>query len=106
MVDLSKFGSKHTCYKCGCKFYDLKKLPILCPKCAADQAAAPPPAEVVVKPIKAAPVAEPADPEFEEESEEIGSLDGEEFPILDDTDDFEDEPGMSVDVDLNAGYGD
>jgi hypothetical protein len=33
-----KHGVKHTCFKCGCKFYDLNKDPIVCPKCGEDQA--------------------------------------------------------------------
>jgi uncharacterized protein (TIGR02300 family) len=38
-------GTKHTCFKCSTKFYDLKKLPAICPKCGADQKDTP-----VVKP--------------------------------------------------------
>lgn len=38
-------GSKYVCYKCGTKFYDLKKPAPTCPKCAADQREAP-----VIKP--------------------------------------------------------
>ncbi len=30
-------GTKHTCFKCGTRFYDLKKPEPLCPKCGADQ---------------------------------------------------------------------
>ncbi len=30
-------GSKFTCFKCGAKFYDLKRPDPLCPKCGADQ---------------------------------------------------------------------
>ena len=28
-------GTKHTCFKCGTKYYDLKKSDALCPKCGA-----------------------------------------------------------------------
>lgn len=43
-------GTKHICWKCGTKFYDLKKPDPACPKCGADPRAAPvakppPPAE-------------------------------------------------------------
>jgi len=38
MADL---GRKHICFKCGSKFYDLKKPRAICPKCKADQADAP-----------------------------------------------------------------
>jgi uncharacterized protein (TIGR02300 family) len=30
-------GTKHTCFKCGTRFYDLGKPEPLCPKCGADQ---------------------------------------------------------------------
>ncbi len=33
-------GTKHECYNCGTKFYDLGKSPALCPKCGADQSEA------------------------------------------------------------------
>ncbi len=30
-------GVKYTCFRCGTKFYDLKKPEPICPKCSADQ---------------------------------------------------------------------
>lgn len=30
-------GTKHVCFKCAAKFYDLKKPDPICPKCGADQ---------------------------------------------------------------------
>jgi hypothetical protein len=30
-------GTKHVCFKCGARFYDLKKPEPLCPKCGTDQ---------------------------------------------------------------------
>ena len=38
---MPELGSKHECFRCGTKFYDLKKTPVLCPKCHADQKDAP-----------------------------------------------------------------
>ena len=32
-----KLGTKHTCYNCSTKFYDLGKNETICPKCGADQ---------------------------------------------------------------------
>jgi len=29
-------GNKHSCWKCGTKFYDLRKPAPICPKCGAD----------------------------------------------------------------------
>lgn len=37
-----EWGGRHICYKCGARFYDMKKEPVLCPKCGADQVKAPP----------------------------------------------------------------
>ena len=34
-------GTKYICFKCGTKFYDLKKPVPACPKCGADQRDAP-----------------------------------------------------------------
>ncbi|ABS25157.1 TIGR02300 family protein [Anaeromyxobacter sp. Fw109-5] len=67
-------GTKHTCFKCGTKFYDLKKLEPLCPKCGADQRdspalKAPPPSERRQR-AAARPVAEPEEVETETELEE------------------------------------
>ncbi len=42
-------GTKYNCFKCGTKFYDLKKPVPTCPKCGADQRDMP-----VVKPLSAA----------------------------------------------------
>ena len=32
-----EFGKKHTCFKCGHKFYDLNKPDPICPQCQANQ---------------------------------------------------------------------
>jgi len=39
---MPELGQKHECFRCGTKFYDLRKNPVLCPKCGADQKEAPP----------------------------------------------------------------
>jgi uncharacterized protein (TIGR02300 family) len=36
-------GTKYVCFKCGTKFYDLKKPAPTCPKCGTDQREAPAP---------------------------------------------------------------
>jgi uncharacterized protein (TIGR02300 family) len=60
-------GTKHACYKCGTKFYDMKKPEPICPKCGADQREspalkAPTPSErrraAAAKPVLPAPVEE------------------------------------------------
>ena len=37
MQDRSKLGSRHTCYECNAKFYDLNKPEPICPSCGANQ---------------------------------------------------------------------
>lgn len=34
-------GTKYVCFKCGAKFYDLKKPEPVCPKCGSDQRESP-----------------------------------------------------------------
>ena len=40
-MDKKKLGTKYTCFKCSCKFYDLRRPRPICPKCGADQNEAP-----------------------------------------------------------------
>jgi uncharacterized protein (TIGR02300 family) len=80
-------GVKHTCWKCGTKFYDLKKPNPACPKCGTDPREAPvvkaPPAaerrrakeepiEEVAAEVEEADVEEDAEDAVEEEPEESG----------------------------------
>jgi predicted nucleic acid-binding Zn-ribbon protein len=76
-------GAKHTCFKCGTRFYDLKKPEPICPKCGADQRQSPankptPAAErrrAPPKPAAAAPVPEPevddVEPEVDEDEDDV-----------------------------------
>jgi uncharacterized protein (TIGR02300 family) len=36
-----ELGTKYICFKCGAKFYDLRKPDPLCPKCGTDQRQSP-----------------------------------------------------------------
>lgn len=71
-------GTKHTCWKCGTKFYDLKKPVAVCPKCGADQrespALKPPPAAE----RRARPPAKAAAAEDSVETDEAEGEEGEE----------------------------
>ena len=66
-------GSKYVCYKCGTKFYDLKKPVPACPKCGADQRAAP-----VAKPLSARAARAAAAAPKEVEEPELPATDDEE----------------------------
>jgi uncharacterized protein (TIGR02300 family) len=87
-------GTKHTCFKCGTKFYDLRKPEPVCPKCGADQREspalkAPPPAEKRQRaPARPAPApeveeAEPVEAEVDDdvdEPEDADDADAEDEP--------------------------
>lgn len=70
-------GAKYVCFKCGTRFYDLKKPEPLCPKCGADQrqspAVKPHPAEKRARaPKPVAPVVEEAEVEADLDVDEEG----------------------------------
>ena len=79
-------GVKLTCWKCGTKFYDLKKANATCPKCGADPRAAPstkssPPAErrrPREEPVEEAAATELEEADLDEEIEEGGDDDADE----------------------------
>ncbi|MGA9522768.1 MAG: FYDLN acid domain-containing protein [Myxococcaceae bacterium] len=80
-------GTKYSCFKCGTKFYDMKKPDPLCPKCGADQRESPalkPASESRRGRLSAVPRAvEPAEPEAnvlgeEEEEEDLEAIGDEE----------------------------
>ena len=69
-----ELGTKHTCFKCGTKFYDMKKPEPICPKCGADQRQSPasrpsPAAERRSRPAKPVAAAAPVEPEADEAAE-------------------------------------
>jgi len=78
-------GTKHTCVKCGAKFYDLKKPDAVCPKCGADQreVVATRPAEGRRSRLSALPkIVEPIEPvEAEAEAEEADDDDEDEEEV-------------------------
>jgi len=71
-------GTKYTCFKCGTRFYDLKKPVPACPKCGADQREAPVAKPVTARAARAAAAKEAEEPETpaaEEEAEEAEEKD-------------------------------
>ena len=88
-------GNKHVCFKCGTKFYDMRKPEAVCPKCGADQKDSPanrPAPEprrgrlaAVPKPPEPAPP-EPEPEAAEDESEDLDSFDDDEDVTPDDED--------------------
>lgn len=58
-------GTKHVCFKCGTRFYDLKKAEPICPKCGADQRQSPAVKAPSEKRARPAPRPPPPEPEVE-----------------------------------------
>ena len=58
-------GTKHVCFKCATKFYDLKKPVPACPKCGVDQRTRP------AAPVKAPPKRSLPAPETKNEGDEV-----------------------------------
>jgi hypothetical protein len=79
-------GTKHVCFKCGTRFYDLKKPEPICPKCGADQRQSPAakPAEKRRAQPKPAAPPEPVEAEAADADDEADDAD-------DDEDDDDDE---------------
>jgi uncharacterized protein (TIGR02300 family) len=64
-------GTKHVCFKCNTKFYDLKKPDPICPKCGADQREATAKPEGRRSRLSATPkIIEPVEPSEKEESDD------------------------------------
>lgn len=77
-------GSKHVCFKCGAKFYDLKKPDPICPKCGADQREATAKPEGRRSRLSAVPKivepVEPAEKETEDDDDEEEEVEEDEEP--------------------------
>lgn len=79
-------GTKHTCFKCQTRFYDLRKVEPICPKCGADQrqspASKPAPAEkrsrAPAKPAVVEPEIEEVEPEAELDEDDVEDDDADE----------------------------
>ncbi len=83
-------GVKQTCWKCGTKFYDLKKADPSCPKCGSDPRKAP-----AIKPPHAAERRRAAK---EEPAEEVAEA-VEEADLDEELEDDVDEPEEKADED-------
>ena len=80
-------GNKHVCYKCGTRFYDLRKPEPLCPKCGADQRQSPAvkaPSEKRQRAAARAPAPEP-------EAAEVVEAEADEDAESDDEDEDDDD---------------
>ena len=84
-------GAKYICFKCGTKFYDMKRPDPICPKCGTDQRdSSPNKPGVEGRRARVAPVPKVIEPEPEEateileEEEELQTFDDEEPDAVED----------------------
>jgi predicted nucleic acid-binding Zn-ribbon protein len=90
-MPVKDLGTKHVCFKCGTRFYDLKKPEPICPKCGADQRQSPAvksPAEKRTRPA-ARPPPPPPEPEAEVAADAEGEDDADAEDDADEDDDDE-----------------
>lgn len=71
MVDKARFGERHTCHACGCKFYDMLRNPPICPRCGVDVSHPSTPAEEAALDVDV----EDETPEPDVETEEVVETD-------------------------------
>lgn len=97
-----EWGFKRTCLSCGAKFYDMKKDPIVCPKC---ETVFDPDAATKLKRSRQAPDDKVAKPKKEAAPVEDDALEDDEDDddsVLEDTSDLDDDgdvPGVGGDDD-------
>ena len=88
MVD-PKFGTKRVCEACGGKFYDLNKIPVVCPQCGhsfdPNSAGAP-----ITPVVEAAPVQEAPESDEDEAPKQDNEISLDDI-VEDDEDDSDDE---------------
>jgi uncharacterized protein (TIGR02300 family) len=97
-----KLGTKHECYNCGTKFYDLGKPESICPKCGANQKDAvqsdSPAVSQAARRRRKADVAKVVDIEEEEPIEDVAVVAGDDEMVepadLDDADIEEEEEDL------------
>lgn len=105
-----ELGTKRLCVSCGARFYDLGKVPAICPKCDTEQPADQPRVRRPAAPLpedKRKKIAAQADPDAEGAEAEVEDLEddeddtGDDDSVIEDTSDLEgdaDDLGSDIEV--------
>ena len=96
-----ELGLKRVCVSCGARFYDLNRVPAVCPKCGAEQ-----PSDLL-RPKRMAEASEDqAKPAKQDENEEDVDLDTDEDAaddVLEDGEDLDDDDDdLSADIEVST----
>ncbi len=100
-----ELGMKRVCVSCSARFYDLTKMPAVCPKCGTEQPLDQPRPRRAAgnvtedrRPKKAAPELDEADPEAETADEET-----EDDDVIEDTADLDDDAdAIGTDIEVET----
>jgi len=102
-----ELGTKRICVACGTRFYDLTKVPAVCPKCHTEQPIEQPRGRrpvgnvpEVKRPAKPIPGIEEADVEIEAPEDE------EDEDVLEDASDLEDDDALGEEIAVTPTTGD
>jgi len=94
-------GLKRVCVSCGAKFYDMAKLPAICPKCGAEQPAEQPRPRRSANIVPDEKIKKRAAATTEADGDEVELEDAEAEPA-EDADDLEDEDD-AIDEEIEVG---
>ena len=95
-------GTKRVCVSCGARFYDLTRVPAVCPKCDSEQPVEQPRVRRVGNPVEDKRRAKPAVvPGVEDTDVEVEVADDDaDEDVLDDASDLDDDAEAIVDVEI------
>jgi len=100
-----ELGTKRVCVSCGARFYDLTRVPAVCPKCSTEQPAEQPRVRRAAGNVmderrraKIVPV-----PGLDTADVEVEAADDAEEDVLEDTSDLEDDTDAIVEVEKENG---
>jgi len=114
-VAKAAWGTKRSCQSCGARFYDLRRAPIICPKCQAvydpelalkarrGRAVAPPEKAATVKPLIQPPVADLETADLGEEDLVEPGAEEEEEDLIEDASELGEDDDMSKVIDKEEG---
>ena len=101
-----ELGTKRVCVSCGTRFYDLTKVPAVCPKCATEQPIEQPRQRRVAAALPEDRRPKKVSPELEDGDAEVETADDEnEDDVIEDTADLDDDAdtiGSDIEVEQDG----
>lgn len=102
----AELGTKRTCVACGAKFYDLRRSPVICPKCGTEQPAEQPRLRRLAAAEDRAKLKRAAvEPVLEDAELEVVVEDADDA-VLEDAEDLEGEDDLGAEIEVEPGADD